>query len=133
MEARGAKKFLQIKTITDICWADIHCVPDPLLRVYMQYPILTNNPTILLLFLWSSESLNNLTKVIQHYFKPSQLFWLQICFLNQYSILSPWWWRFITEQAKFEKVLPKGDLKCLPYCTWFPRYFILAMPSRSCQ
>lgn len=37
MEATGAKKFLKIKTITDICWPDIHCVLDLLLRVYIQY------------------------------------------------------------------------------------------------
>ena len=37
MDSRGAEKVLKVKTITDIYWADTHCVPDPLLRVYMQY------------------------------------------------------------------------------------------------
>lgn len=35
MEARGAG-FLKIKTVTDICWADINCVPDLPLSVYIS-------------------------------------------------------------------------------------------------
>lgn len=37
MEARGIEKVLNIKTITDICWADIRGAPDPVWRVYIQY------------------------------------------------------------------------------------------------